>query len=123
LTWGVWIGFDWLRTGTGGRLLWMLWWTFEFLRHVVSYRCVDETLTRDSVIDTTGCIRIECLKIFPVSLRSTHSGRNLHARNEDWWKFTWCSSHIPSLASPGPVWILATLGVTERVVWCVQCVA
>jgi hypothetical protein len=21
LVWGVWIGFDWLRTGTGGRLL------------------------------------------------------------------------------------------------------
>jgi hypothetical protein len=21
LAWGVWIGFDWLRTGTGGRLL------------------------------------------------------------------------------------------------------
>jgi hypothetical protein len=30
---GVWIGFDWLRTGTSGGLLWVRWWTFGFLRH------------------------------------------------------------------------------------------
>jgi hypothetical protein len=35
--WGVWIGFDWLRIGTGGELLWMRWWTFGFLRHGVSF--------------------------------------------------------------------------------------
>jgi hypothetical protein len=35
--WGVWIGFDWLRIGTGGELLWMRWWTFGFLRHRISY--------------------------------------------------------------------------------------
>jgi hypothetical protein len=34
---GVWIGFDWLRTGTGGGLLWVRWWTFGFLRHRVSW--------------------------------------------------------------------------------------
>jgi hypothetical protein len=33
---GVLIGFDWLRTGTGGGLLWVRWWTFGFLRHGVS---------------------------------------------------------------------------------------
>jgi hypothetical protein len=33
---GVWIGFDCLRTGTGGGLLWVRWWTFGFLRHGVS---------------------------------------------------------------------------------------
>jgi hypothetical protein len=33
---GVWIGFDWLRTGIGGWLLWMRWWTFGFLRNGVS---------------------------------------------------------------------------------------
>jgi hypothetical protein len=33
---GVWIGFDWLRTGTCGGLLWMRWWTFQFLRRGVS---------------------------------------------------------------------------------------
>jgi hypothetical protein len=31
------IGFDWFRTGTGGGLLWVRWWTFGFLRHGVSY--------------------------------------------------------------------------------------
>jgi hypothetical protein len=38
LAWGggVWIGFDCLRTGTGGGLLWVRWWTFGFLRHGVS---------------------------------------------------------------------------------------
>jgi hypothetical protein len=37
LAWGgVWIGFDCLRTGTGGGLLWVRWWTFGFLRHRVS---------------------------------------------------------------------------------------
>jgi hypothetical protein len=36
LAWGVWIGFDYLRTGTGGGLLWMRWWTFGFLRHGIS---------------------------------------------------------------------------------------
>jgi hypothetical protein len=29
----VWIGFDWLRRGTGGGLLWVRWLTFGFLRH------------------------------------------------------------------------------------------
>jgi hypothetical protein len=37
LAWGVWIGFDCLRTGAGGRLLWVRWWIFGFLRHGVSY--------------------------------------------------------------------------------------
>jgi hypothetical protein len=36
LAWGMWIGFDWLRTGTGGGLLRVRWWTFGFLRHGVS---------------------------------------------------------------------------------------
>jgi hypothetical protein len=37
LAWGGgWFGFDWLRTGTGGGLLWVRWWTFGFLRHGVS---------------------------------------------------------------------------------------
>jgi hypothetical protein len=35
--WGVWIGFDCLRTGTGSGLLWVRWWTFGFWRHGVSY--------------------------------------------------------------------------------------
>jgi hypothetical protein len=34
---GGWIGFDWLRIGTGGSLLWVRWWTFGLLRHGVSY--------------------------------------------------------------------------------------
>jgi hypothetical protein len=34
---GVWIEFNWLRTGTGGRLLWVRWWTFGFLCNGVSY--------------------------------------------------------------------------------------
>jgi hypothetical protein len=33
---GVWSGFNWLRTGAGGWLLWMRWWTFGFWRHGVS---------------------------------------------------------------------------------------
>jgi hypothetical protein len=33
---GVWIGFSWLSTGAGGRMLWVRWWTFWFLRHGVS---------------------------------------------------------------------------------------
>jgi hypothetical protein len=32
----MWIGFNWLRIGTGGELLWMQWWTFRFLRHRVN---------------------------------------------------------------------------------------
>jgi hypothetical protein len=32
---GGWIGFDGLRTGTGGGLLWVRWWTFGFLHHGV----------------------------------------------------------------------------------------
>jgi hypothetical protein len=32
----VWIGFDWLRIGTDGGLLWVRWWTFGFLRHGVN---------------------------------------------------------------------------------------
>jgi hypothetical protein len=35
--WGVWIGFDWLRLGIGGGLLWARWWTFGFLFQGVSY--------------------------------------------------------------------------------------
>jgi hypothetical protein len=43
LAWGVWIGFDWLRIGTSGKLLWMWWWTFRFLCHGVSlsFHCLD----------------------------------------------------------------------------------
>jgi hypothetical protein len=37
VAWGMWIGFDWLRTGTGGVLLWVWWWTFGFLRLGVSW--------------------------------------------------------------------------------------
>jgi hypothetical protein len=33
----VWIGFSWLRTGTGGWLLWIRWWTWGFWRHGVSH--------------------------------------------------------------------------------------
>jgi hypothetical protein len=36
LAWGLWIGFDWLRRGTGDGLLWVRWWTFGLLRHGVS---------------------------------------------------------------------------------------
>jgi hypothetical protein len=34
--WGVWIGFDVLRIGTGGELLWVRSWTIRFLWYVVS---------------------------------------------------------------------------------------
>jgi hypothetical protein len=34
---GGWIGFDWLRMGTGGKLLWVRWWTLGFLRHGVGW--------------------------------------------------------------------------------------
>jgi hypothetical protein len=37
LDWGVWIGFNCLRTGTVGGLLWARWWTFGFLSHGVSF--------------------------------------------------------------------------------------
>jgi hypothetical protein len=30
------IGFDWLRIGTGGELLWKRWRTFGFLHHGIS---------------------------------------------------------------------------------------
>jgi hypothetical protein len=36
LAWWVWIGFDLLRTGTGGGMLSVRWWIFGFLRHGVS---------------------------------------------------------------------------------------
>jgi hypothetical protein len=32
----VWIGFDWLRIGNGGEILWERRWTFGFLRHGIS---------------------------------------------------------------------------------------
>jgi hypothetical protein len=51
VAWGVWIGFNWLRIGTVGGLLWVWWWTYGFLRHGVSwlvfpiYNCWCEFLT------------------------------------------------------------------------------
>jgi hypothetical protein len=36
LAWGGGTEFDQLRTGTGGGLLWVRWWTLGFLRHGVS---------------------------------------------------------------------------------------
>jgi hypothetical protein len=36
LAWGMSIGLDWLRIGTGGGLFWVRWWTFGFLHHGVS---------------------------------------------------------------------------------------
>jgi hypothetical protein len=35
--WGVWSGFNWLRIGIGGGLLWMRWWTFGIWRHGVAF--------------------------------------------------------------------------------------
>jgi hypothetical protein len=35
--WGSLSRSSWLRIGTGGGLLWILWWTFGFWRHEVSY--------------------------------------------------------------------------------------
>jgi hypothetical protein len=37
ICWGMWIGFDWLRTTIGGELLWMRWWTLGFWRHGVGH--------------------------------------------------------------------------------------
>lgn len=36
LTGGIWMGFRWLRVGTGGDLLRIRWWIFGFLRHGVA---------------------------------------------------------------------------------------
>jgi hypothetical protein len=36
VVWGVSSGFNWLRIGTVGGLLWMRWWTFRTWRHGVS---------------------------------------------------------------------------------------
>jgi hypothetical protein len=55
---GVWIGFDWLRTGIGGGLLWVRWWTFGFLRHGVSGAVA-------GVTDSTNIFaRVICLHLF-----------------------------------------------------------
>jgi hypothetical protein len=41
--WRVWSGFNWLRIGTGGGLLWLRWWTFGFWRHEIRYvHCWDQ---------------------------------------------------------------------------------
>jgi hypothetical protein len=34
---GWWIGFNWLRIGTGVDLLRVRWWTFKFLRHGLNF--------------------------------------------------------------------------------------
>jgi hypothetical protein len=36
---GVWTTLIWLRTGTGGRLLWMFDWLIDFILFHRSYRC------------------------------------------------------------------------------------
>jgi hypothetical protein len=38
---GVWTGLSWLRTGTGGRYLWMRWWTYGFHNFMrgISWHC------------------------------------------------------------------------------------
>jgi hypothetical protein len=46
LAWGMWIGFDWLRIGASGGLLWVRWWTFGFLRHGVGRTPLDEWSAR-----------------------------------------------------------------------------
>jgi hypothetical protein len=54
---GVWIGFDWLRIGTGGGLLWVRWWTFGFLRHGISLVhcvCYLISFTRNAVLSVTS---------------------------------------------------------------------
>jgi hypothetical protein len=43
------IVFDCLRTGTGGGLLWVRWWTFGFLRHGVSFRTIIDQIGLNSV--------------------------------------------------------------------------
>jgi hypothetical protein len=45
---GLWSGFSWLWTETGGGLLWTLWWTFGFWRHGVRLLSFAETLLMHS---------------------------------------------------------------------------
>jgi len=40
----TWTGLSWLRTGMGGRLLWMLWWTFGFHKMWRIYRLAEDLL-------------------------------------------------------------------------------
>jgi hypothetical protein len=65
LAWGVWIGFDCLRTGTDGGLLWVRWWTFGFLRHGVNYlspvkiHCLRPGLNRQTLGPTESTIPLD----------------------------------------------------------------
>jgi hypothetical protein len=108
LAWGVWIGFDCLRTGTGGGLLWVRWWIFGFLRQGVSYttkyssqtyfhrcccfglwRCLglyvdaDASENRSSILEAgTGCFS-ETLVSLHTDFTRRHNPeehRNLHCR-------------------------------------------
>jgi hypothetical protein len=66
---GVWIRIDWLRTGTGGGLLRVRWWTFGFLRHGVTYVTVTilwQFLEGNGVVPWCECARWVVLNFYGI---------------------------------------------------------
>jgi hypothetical protein len=57
---GVWIGFDWLRIGTCGGLLWVRWWTFGFLCHELVSRPLHTCLFYTWIVTETMLCLLKC---------------------------------------------------------------
>jgi hypothetical protein len=95
--WGVWIGFDRLRIGTSGGLLWVRWWTFGFLRHGV--RFWSRSMWTDGCGDADSCT---CATSF-WTRQETYTTKKIHVgnqapRHENLWGNGGWAPRIPNLS-------------------------
>jgi hypothetical protein len=73
---GGWIGFSWLRMGTGGGLLWVRWWTLGFLCHGVSLHLKENNILLhykdqliNSVYENNHCLHRESYKTYKYNMQ------------------------------------------------------
>jgi hypothetical protein len=64
----VWSGFNWLKIGAGGRLLWMRWWTFGFWHYGIS-REACQHVTLQYILCFWKCSPLLCPSIIPLARR------------------------------------------------------
>jgi hypothetical protein len=66
---GAWSGFGWLRTRTGGGLLWTQWWTFRFWRHGVRYKSTRRHNLEDQDRHCNLCEDVTSTALYPAGWR------------------------------------------------------
>jgi hypothetical protein len=86
--WMAWAGFNWLRTGRGGGLLWMQWWTFRFHKMKgISWLADNMLASQGGLCSMEVNITAICLQIVTTTT-TNHLYHQHHHHQWCWW--WWC---------------------------------